>query len=67
MRELLKQWGASFFQDLVRLSGRLPIEVETALWELASAGLVTADGFACLRALFDAKQRLRGRRFPKEQ
>ena len=67
IKELLEQWGASFFQDLVRLSGRLPIEVETALWELASAGLVTADGFACLRALFDAKQRLRGRRFPKEQ
>jgi ATP-dependent Lhr-like helicase len=32
--------------------------VEDALWELATAGLVTADGFENLRALIDPKRRL---------
>ena len=32
--------------------------VEDALWELAAAGLVTADGFENLRALIDPKRRL---------
>lgn len=49
--------GASFFADLVRATGRLPTEVEDALWELVSAGLVTADGFENLRALLDPKRR----------
>jgi ATP-dependent Lhr-like helicase len=31
--------------------------VETALWELVAAGLVTADGFDNLRALIDPKRR----------
>ncbi|HXE90748.1 MAG TPA: DEAD/DEAH box helicase [Terriglobales bacterium] len=59
-RELLgylKQRGASFFTDLVRGTGRLKAEVETALWELVAAGLVTADGFDNLRALIDPKRR----------
>src|SRR5262249_16974994 len=36
---------------------RLKSEVETALWELVTAGLVTADGFDNLRSLIDAKRR----------
>jgi ATP-dependent Lhr-like helicase len=32
-------------------------EVETALWELVAAGLLTADGFDNLRALIDPKHR----------
>jgi ATP-dependent Lhr-like helicase len=32
-------------------------EIEDALWELAAAGLVTADGFENLRALIDPKRR----------
>ena len=32
-------------------------EVETALWELVAAGLVTADGFDNLRSLIDPKRR----------
>ncbi len=43
--------GASFFNDLVRATGRLASEVEDGLWELAAAGRVTADGFENLRAL----------------
>jgi ATP-dependent Lhr-like helicase len=53
--ELLKQRGALFFPDLVRATGRLKAEIETALWELVAAGLVTADGFENLRALVTPK------------
>jgi ATP-dependent helicase Lhr and Lhr-like helicase len=53
----LRQRGASFFPDLVRGTGRLKSEVETALWELVTAGMITADGFDNLRALIDPKRR----------
>jgi ATP-dependent Lhr-like helicase len=49
--ELLKQRGALFFPDIVRATGKLKAEIETGLWELVAAGLVTADGFENLRAL----------------
>ena len=55
--EFLEQRGASFFSDIVRGTGRLKSEVETALWELVAAGRVTADGFDNLRALIDPKRR----------
>ena len=50
--------SAPFFNDIVRETGRLPAEVEEALWELAAAGLVSADRFDALRALIDSKRRL---------
>jgi ATP-dependent Lhr-like helicase len=53
----LEKRGASFFNDLVRATGRLASEVEDGLWELVAAGLVTADGFENLRALIDPKRR----------
>ena len=53
----LQSRGASFFTDLVRATKRLPSEVEDGLWELVTAGLVTADGFENLRALIDPKRR----------
>jgi len=53
----LRQRGASFFSDIVRGTGKLKSEVETALWELVAAGLLTADGFDNLRALIDPKRR----------
>jgi ATP-dependent Lhr-like helicase len=53
----LTRRGASFMGELVRTTRRLPSEVEDALWELAAAGLVTADGFENLRALVDPKRR----------
>ena len=53
----LKQRGASFFADLARGTGRLKSEVETALWELVAAGIITADGFDNIRALIDPKRR----------
>src|ERR1700759_207473 len=53
----LRTRGASFFADIVRGTDKLKSEVETALWELVAAGLVTADGFDNLRALIDPKRR----------
>ncbi|HZD09574.1 MAG TPA: hypothetical protein VE176_15060, partial [Candidatus Limnocylindrales bacterium] len=53
----LRTRGASFFADIVRGTGKLKAEIETALWELVAAGLVTADGFDNLRALIDPKRR----------
>ena len=55
--EFLRQRGASFFADIVRGTGKLKAEIETALWELVAGGLVTADGFDNLRALIDPKRR----------
>jgi ATP-dependent Lhr-like helicase len=53
----LRQRGASFFADLVRGTGRLKAEMETALWELVTAGIITADGFDNMRALIDPRRR----------
>jgi ATP-dependent Lhr-like helicase len=53
--QLLKQRGALFFPDMVRATGKLKAEIETGLWELVAAGLVTADGFENLRALVTPK------------
>jgi len=55
--EALEKRGASFFNELVRATGRLASEVEDGLWELVAAGRVTADGFENLRALIDPKRR----------
>ena len=53
----LRKQGACFFPDIVRGTGSLKSEVESALWELVAAGLLTADGFDNLRALIDPKRR----------
>ncbi len=53
----LAQRGASFFADVTNGTHQLQAEVEQGLWELASVGLVTADGFDNLRALLDPKRR----------
>ena len=55
--QFLRQRGASFFAEIARGTGKLKAEVETALWELVAAGLLTADGFDNLRALIDPKRR----------
>jgi len=53
----LQQRGASFFADIARGTGKLKSAIESALWELVAAGLLTADGFDNLRALIDPKRR----------
>ena len=55
--DFLRQRGASFFADIVRGTDKLKAEIETALWELVAAGIVTADGFDNLRSLIDPKRR----------
>ena len=57
VRRALQHQGASFFNDLVRITHHLPTEVELGLWELVAAGFVTADGFDNLRALMDPHRR----------
>jgi ATP-dependent Lhr-like helicase len=49
----LRRAGASFLAELVRDTALDPDDVEDGLWELAQAGLATADGFAGLRVLVD--------------
>ncbi len=58
---LLKEKGASFFSDIHRQVGGLIYSVETALWQLMSAGLVTADDFNNLRLFLSAKNRASSR------
>ncbi|HVO60612.1 MAG TPA: DEAD/DEAH box helicase [Terriglobales bacterium] len=55
--DFLRHRGASFFADIVRGTSKLKSEIETALWELVAAGIVTADGFDNLRSLIDPKRR----------
>jgi ATP-dependent Lhr-like helicase len=62
LRRALQERGASFFADLVRVTGHLAAELEEGLWELVAAGLVTADGFDNLRALMDPRRRRAGGR-----
>jgi ATP-dependent Lhr-like helicase len=49
--EYLAARGASFLPEITKGTGRLPSEVEDALWDLVSAGLVSGDGVAGLRLL----------------
>ena len=49
--DALRDHGALFRSDLAAVTGRLPTEVEEALWEGVARGLVTADGFRAVRSL----------------
>jgi ATP-dependent Lhr-like helicase len=62
--DVLAQHGALFQPDLVTLTGRLPTEVEEALWDGVARGLVTADGFRAIRSLLGRRAAVaaRGRR-----
>ncbi|MGH2813181.1 MAG: Lhr family helicase, partial [Actinomycetota bacterium] len=53
----LSERGASFMSDITRATGRLPAEVEDALWELVGRGLVSGDGVAGLRQLLKGRDR----------
>jgi ATP-dependent helicase Lhr and Lhr-like helicase len=57
IRSLLATQGAAFTADLQRLSGLTKIQTTTALWELATAGLASADGFDQLRAMMDPRRK----------
>ncbi|TFW32894.1 DEAD/DEAH box helicase [Massilia horti] len=49
--DLLRREGAMFFDELQHDARLLPVELENALGELVSVGLVNADSFAGLRAM----------------
>jgi ATP-dependent Lhr-like helicase len=55
--DLLGARGALFQPELVARSRRTLPEIEEGLWELVSRGLVTADGFAAVRALLGPRER----------
>jgi ATP-dependent Lhr-like helicase len=49
--DALKRDGAMFFDELQQDARMLPVELENALGELVSTGLVNADSFAGMRAM----------------
>jgi ATP-dependent Lhr-like helicase len=53
--EALGRRGASFLSEIISATRRLPSDVEEALWQLASAGKVTADGLDPLRQRINGK------------
>ena len=57
LRTLLAEKGAAFTADLQRLSSLTKLQTPTALWELATAGLASADGFDQLRAMMDPRRK----------
>ena len=57
IRTLLQAHGAAFTADLQRLSSLTKLQTTTALWELATAGLASADGFDQLRAMMDPRRK----------
>jgi ATP-dependent Lhr-like helicase len=59
---VIRDQGASFFDELFEGSGLLRPQVEEALGELVALGLVTSDSFAGLRALLMPADRRRSRR-----
>ena len=50
--DALAERGALFQTDLTSTTGRLPGEIEDALWDGVARGLLTADGFRAVRSLF---------------
>ena len=50
--DALTERGALFQTDLASATGRLPGEIEDALWDGVARGLLTADGFRAVRSLF---------------
>jgi ATP-dependent Lhr-like helicase len=63
--DALARRGASFVSDLAKATAHATRHVEDALWELAAAGVVTADGFENLRTLIDPKRRSRNARLTR--
>jgi ATP-dependent Lhr-like helicase len=49
--DALRTHGALFRPDLATVTGRLPYEIDEALWDGVARGLVTADGFRAVRSL----------------
>jgi ATP-dependent Lhr-like helicase len=57
IRQMLRQRGACFSNDLQRILGFTRPQTQHALWELATAGLASADGFDQLRGMMDPRRK----------
>jgi ATP-dependent helicase Lhr and Lhr-like helicase len=57
LRTLLQQRGACFANDIQRIANLTRQQTQHALWELATAGLASADGFDQLRACMDPRRK----------
>ncbi len=57
VRTLLRQRGACFSNDLQRLLNFTRPQTQHALWELATAGIASADGFDQLRGMMDPRRK----------
>ena len=66
--ELLREWGASFFDELLQQTGLPKPRLEAALGELVALGMLTSDQFHGLRAMLSPRdtggQRRRGKSQP---
>ena len=62
--QTLELRGASFFEELLDQTNLLCSQLESALAELVSKGLVSADSFSGLRALLVPDQKRRGKLKP---
>jgi len=51
--EALGKRGAQFLAELAAATRRLPADIEEALWDGVSRGLLTADGFGAIRSLVE--------------
>lgn len=56
VRALLQQRGACFANDIQRFTGYTAAQTQRGLWELATAGLASADGFDQLRSMMGARR-----------
>jgi len=56
VRNHLELRGASFAEDMQRDLQLDRVQIQNALWELATAGLASADGFDQLRILMDPRR-----------
>lgn len=65
--EALRAHGAMFSSDLPGATGRLPSEVQEGLWDLVARGIVTADGFAAVRALLSRREAWARRHIPERR
>jgi ATP-dependent Lhr-like helicase len=57
IRNTLRDRGACFASDLQRMCVLSKQQTQTALWELATAGIASADGFDQLRIMMDPKRK----------
>ncbi len=57
IRQTLRDRGACFASDLQRICTLSKQQTQTALWELATAGIASADGFDQLRVMMDPKRK----------